>query len=346
MIEIRKMEPHEAKAVKKIAMRAFSGTERLFVSKPQEALVALYNGEIVGGIMVKYIVHKNVKIGYYDGAFIAPEHRGKGIATKLYKETADYLWAQGCTALSATVKDDNAASWTPLLGSGFLRVSLTEGVRKLGVLSMILQYFATLMFMSNGMDFYLCVKDGDLKPKSTASVPQIATYLLINTLLFLLAAAWLGRTSFLSYTAAFFTMIFGCALSGYIGTLFSKCKWQFRLTNCGAVITVFINAIGGLYPLIGNWYPKKYENTDAQRQEMGLVALCDWVFILAATVCAQLFGGASVFLRQLCMLGEVFLIYKIIALYPFESYGGRRVFLWDKSVYVIFAIASLAVIFI
>lgn len=91
-IAIRKMETHEASAVKKVARRAFSGgIESLFISKPKEAMVAVIDDKIVGGIIIKYTTTKNKKIGYYDVAFVDPDYHNQGVGSLLYEKTTDYL---------------------------------------------------------------------------------------------------------------------------------------------------------------------------------------------------------------------------------------------------------------
>lgn len=45
----------------------------------------------------------------------------------------------------------------------------------------------------------------------------------------------------------------------FIGTRCSSERhWKFRVTSGGALTCVFVN-IGSLFPMIGNWYPERYE---------------------------------------------------------------------------------------
>lgn len=345
MADIRKMEPSEAALVKKLAKKSFVGIEQFFVSTPKEAMVALKDNKIVGGIMIKYIITKDQKIGYIDTAFIVPEYQGKGIGGILYEKTVQYLWGQGCTGLSALVKDDNVGSWQLFLNNGFSQTSIAEGVGKLGFLPMLKQYFLTPFFIANGMEFYLTVKNKEVKPKKSGSIAQIGLYLLVNAVLMLFALVQ-GETYFLDFLGAYTALLLGRTLFGYVGTLFSKQKWKFRLNSAGAVIVAFINLIGGLFPMIGNWYPAKYENTDAFRKAAGITALCEWCFMLVLTISAIMFQSSFTFLPLFISLGKVYLLYYILAVYPFESYGGRRIYLWNKGIYTILAMLSAFVIII
>ena len=54
-IIVRKIKKGEEKEVLKLARRAFLGIEALNVSKPDNAMVALIDDKIVGGIIYKVI---------------------------------------------------------------------------------------------------------------------------------------------------------------------------------------------------------------------------------------------------------------------------------------------------
>jgi len=179
MVEIRKMEPTESKEVKKIALKAFGlGIERLFISKPKDAMVALMNGKIVGGINTKYITSGSHKIGYYDTAFIDPIYHGQGIGKLLYEKTTEQFWNDKCTALSALVKDDNVSSWKLFLNNGFKQVSILEVIRHLGITATLKLYFTTPFFIGNGMEHYLAVKDSPVKSKNINTAKQLLLFFL------------------------------------------------------------------------------------------------------------------------------------------------------------------------
>lgn len=339
MVTVRKMELGEAKAAQKAGRKAFTAFERLFVGVPKDAMVAILDGQIVGGIFIKYMVSDGKKTGYIDIAFVDPSHHGKGIATALYDQVIPYLFAEGCTALTALVKDDNVGSWKLLLNHGFSRVSLPEAVRHLGFKGMALQYFVAPLFASNGMELYLAVKDTVVKPKEPNSIKQICLFLLANSLLLVTALPEQGK-DFPLFLCAYLVLLLGSVLFGYIGTLFSKKQWRFRLNNGGAALIAGINFIGGLYPMIGNWYPAKYENTAEFRKAMGMTALCEWLGMIAMVLTGLALYTQHLFFRPFLYCGYVFLLYRMIPIYPFESYGSSRVYRWNKWIYVALTVLS------
>lgn len=337
MIVVRKMEPNEASAVKKVGQRTFGIVESLFVTRPKEAMIALLDDKIVGGIIIKYIVSNGKKIGYYDGAFIDPDYQGLGIGNKLYAETTKYLWEQGCDALCALVKDDNVGSWKLFLNNGFSQTSIKEVIHQLGLGTVLKTYFTTPFFIANGMEFYLAVKEQSVQSKVCKTGSQIGLYLLGNFLL-MLPTLFMGRSNFGLFISAYMVLLIGGVLFSYIGTLFSKRQWYFRMNSGGAVLAAFIN-LSGAFPMIGSWYPEKYENTQAFKKDMGISALWEWLFVLGVTFIALLLE--PLYFRYMAQIGGVFLIFRILIFYPFESFGGRRVYLWNKGWYGVLTVLSI-----
>lgn len=343
MVTVRKMEPSEAVIVKKLAKKSFSWLERLFVGVPKEAMVAEISDRIVGGIFIKYVVSGGKKTAYIETAFVVPEYHGQGIGGVLYEKAAAYLWGQDSDALTAIVKDDNVGSWKLFLNNGFSRVSIAEIVRCLGLKAAVVQYFATPLFASNGMEFYLSMKDVQVKQKDSGSSKQICCYLLANALLVLAAIVENGSV-FSQLLCAYMMFLVAGVVLGYAGTLFSKRRWSFRLNSGGALLIGLINLIGGFYPMIGNWYPTEYEASAQFRKRMGVTALCDWLGVIFITVSAFALQADNSFTKILASLGCVFLLYRMIPIYPFEAYGGGRILRWSRCVYAVLAITSAAVI--
>ena len=345
MLIIRKMKAEEAEEVKKVGKKAFWGVEGLFVNEPKEAMVAILDDKIVGGMAIKYIVANDKKLAYIDFAFIDPDYHNQGIGRKLYKETFEYLWHEGCDYISAMVKDDNVASWKSLLNNGFSQTTMLEATKELGVNLMLKQYFVTPAFIANGMEFYLKSKEEEVKPKKVETKTQIGFYLLANLLLMILGFLFNSRSSWGMYIISYIGLLASCVAVSYLGVLFSKRKWKFRVNSCGAVVVAFVN-IGAAYPLIGNWYPEKYEDTKEFKRDMGIPALFEWVFLLIVTVLPMIMVSQNILFKYLSQIGSIFLIYRIIAVYPFESYGGVRVYKWNKVLYLIMSIISVILIMI
>ncbi len=343
-IVIRSMEKEEAEEVKRIGKRAFSLVEGMFVSKPKHALVAVVDGKLAGAIIYKITKVQGRRTGYFEYAFVDPDYHGKGIGRKLYQATTDYLWEQGCDSQAALVKDDNVGSWSLFLKNGFARVTLWEIVRQLGLLGFLSQFFGNLLWLAVGMDFYLAVRNEPLQNKSGTG-RQIGGYLFANLLLILIALYRIEDP--VIFLGTYVGMLAGTIAIGRIAAAAAKRKWQFRLNNGGAGIIAVVNFFGGIFPMSGNWYPHKYENTDEFRRDMGMVALAEWAFIAALTGVSIIFSASHMIFHYASWIGVILLVYRILAIYPFEAYGGSRVFSWNRWIYGVMSVISvLLIIFI
>ncbi len=342
-ITIRPMESGEAPLVQRIGRRAFAGMESLIIPKPKNALVAERDGKITGAVLYKFMKIGTRKIGYIDYAFVAPEYHGQGIGSVLYRKAIDFLWEQGCDALTALVKDDNVGSWSLFIRNGFVRISLPELARQFGLAGALKQYFTTPFCLGAGMEYYVALREMPCPSGKGGSAKQILSFLLSNFLLFLVVFGSKAQHP-ASLSAAYLILLAGGIAAGFVGTRFSRRSWKFRHNNAGALTSAFIYLGGGIYPMVGNWYPGHYEKTKKFQRDMGITALSEWVFVLGITVLAFYSSSSHAVVRLLGQIGTFFLIYRMIPFYPFESFGGRRVYRWSKWIYTVMAACSLVVV--
>ena len=94
--------------------------------------------------------------------------------------------------------------------------------------------------------------------------------------------------------------------------------------------------------MAGNWYPESYHNSGEFRKDMGIQALTGWIFVIVLTLCSAFMNEKHIFLRYLNQMGKIFLLYRVFAFYPFESFGGGRVYRWNRGIYFLMAALSLA----
>lgn len=338
-ITIRRMEAGEAAEVRRIGRRAFDGLESLWVGKPKQAVVAVKDDKIVGAILYKFLQSRGRKVGYFDYAFVDPDYHGQGVGGVLYKAGVDYLWEQGCDALTALVKDDNVGSWRLLLKNGFARVSIPEIIRQFGFTEMLRQYFGTPFCMGIGMEYYIARRDLECPSGKGGNIKQMAAYWLVNLLLFCIVLLRIQNIGIA--LAAYSVVLAGEILAGCCTTMFTKREWHFRLNNGGGLICALVNFIA-VYPMVGNWYPDRYENTESFRKDMGIHALAGWIFVLVLSS-ISLFSQ-HIFARYIGQISSILLIYRILAFYPFESFGGVRVYRWKRWMYLLMSVLSAAVL--
>jgi len=338
---IRPIQANEEKAVIKIGRKAFQFIEALFMTSAKQAMVADYEGKIVGAIIYKPIKSAKGKMVYIDEAFVDPDFHGCGIGKKLYTETFQFLQNQGYDIITAMVKDDNVGSWKLCLDNGFVRASLPEAIRHMGVGGLLNHHLHTPMPFATNMDFYMYSAKGDVAPKQ-CNISQLGVFLLVN-LLFAFSI-WLRLfikhpNDLPAYLGAYTTLLALILLPRFLGALFSKKKYSFRMNNCGGFLTILLSYLGNVFPMNANWYPDRYENTDSFRRKLAIPELVKWAIF---SLLPLLEFTPYKYTQAMAELGYIFLIFLMIPLYPFDAYGAGRIYRYKKWIWLLTAVVSIA----
>ncbi|WP_410772607.1 GNAT family N-acetyltransferase [Fontibacillus sp. BL9] len=346
-ISIRMMNPQEAKEVQRLGRRAFMGLESLFVSKPKHAVVALVGDRIVGAVIMKFLKGDNRQtIGDFSAGFVDCEYRDSGIGGRLYEAATNHFWEHGCDYITAEVKDDNVGSWRLLEKNGFKRTEMIENFSHLRGKGMASLMFGTPVPFACGMDFYLASNKNCVKEKTAPSAVEGVIFLLLNLLLSCTILIFNPQIQLTWFMLAYGILLLGDVLFTRIGAGFGKRKWQYRMTNCGFLISLLIPLLGTVFPMIGNWMPRQYETTPKLRKELGISALVGWAFVAIIVIFTRLDAEPHIFVTYLNSLGSMLLLYRIIPVYPFGAFGSLRVYRMNKFIYAAMAVASLMVLFL
>lgn len=346
-ITIRSMHPDEARETKMLAARTFGLVEKLFIATPKTAVVAVLEDKIAGGMI--YTIKKcgNKKIGYVELFFIDKTIRGKGIGKQLCEKTIKLLWESGCDLIGTYVRDDNAASWKLFRENGFVRISFLKLARFAGIAEAVKQYTIPTFGLALGHDKYFVLSEAcrDSLTEKRSGVSQIILFALIPVLL--LGRSFISSNNIfdIAYLIAAVMLVFlGSVLAGFFSTLFSGQKWRFRLTNGGISICILISyAFNGLLPMVGNWYPDTYENTSRHRKELAINSIIVWLYLLIISVAPAFINAPISIFRYASGFASALIIFRCIPIIPFESYGGGRVFSWNKIVFFLLAAISIYV---
>jgi hypothetical protein len=268
------------------------------------------------------------------------------------------MWAEGCDYLITFIRDDNVASWAAFKRAGFINASLPKVAKAVGFAGFLNTYVKHLHGLFIGCDIYFAVPS-----EKTESLPeyskksgfgQLALHLLTNSSLILLLILFgSGIGNIVSNPSPFIEqlpiiilsllIVFGgIIIFGYIGTLFSCRKWRYRMTNGGFLISLAISFFRGFFPMAGNWYPDRYENSPKFRRDLGICALLPWIYLVGLLVLARLFDDNSILSGgTLTITVTVILIIKCIPIHPI-SFGSARVFFWNKILWGVIVLASLS----
>ena len=349
-LTIRQMQPGDAWAMRKLAKKSFGSIEGWFMLliRPKTALVAVVDEKIVGGFVYKISRNGGKKIGLASLFFADPALKGQGIGKRLSEAGIRHLWeVEACDALVTYVRDDNVASWGAFERQGFVKASLPQLTKLIGLFGMAKLYVETAYAFSIGHDFYVAMPDGETtaryeKKRSTAG--QLAAYLMIQ-LLFTIPFFFVNPEP-LTLLKALGALFLGHTAVSYVGTLLSKRSWQFRLTTGGLLLCLLFGAVSRIFiPVIGGWYPDRYENTPRFQRDLAVVSMAGWLFLLPFAALPLLAPDPGLFLAYVSAFATVLLVFRCL---PFSigALGGERVFNWSKVVWALQVAVSGLVVYI
>lgn len=341
---IREMKDGEQKQVLQIGRRAFQLVEALFLGTPKKAMVAEQEGTLIGGILYQDLSSRKKKAAYIDEAFVDPEYQGLGVGKKLYTETFAYLRGQGYEVLTALVKDDNVGSWKLFLDNRFQRVGVWEIVRELGFAGLIRHYVRTPFGIAVGMDFYMSDERSQITGKGNGLL-ELPAFFLANTIL--LFPIWLrlwrkGFGEFLWNILAYLTVLLLFVFSRYIGTRISKSRGKFRFNNGGSVLPLLLSFFGNPFLMNANWYPERYENTEGFRKSLAIPEIVKWLVFAGLPFLKWV---QNPYAQAVGQLSAVYLVFMIIPVYPFEVFGGGRIYRYHKKLWLAMCVVTLAELF-
>ncbi|MDD5936419.1 MAG: GNAT family N-acetyltransferase [Clostridiales bacterium] len=338
-IVIRKMEPQEAKAVYNLGLKTFHSMEGIFMGKPKQAIVAVSGEEIVGGITYSTHKYKDGVLGYVDYAFVNDKYHGRGIGSKLYTAAVRELNGFGCTQVISLVRGDNPGSFMLFERQNMQRCSMGEAKRLLGTSGWLYLLFRSVLSWGPAMDCYL-----SNAKKKCDGISQFFLYLLVNLAFLLLGIMVYKEQMPLALAGAGTVMIVGSILGASI-CLSEKGQYHFRLSTGGGYVTAIVSALGGFFPMFGKWYPQKFDGSEKQKAELGVSAIIEWVGILLLYVAMKEGFSGNAYAESVAYYSSVMTVFRMIPTFPFNEYGARRVYSYNKGQYAVLWILSGLVLY-
>lgn len=345
MTEIRAMKKSEAKEVKKLGKKTFEWFEGLFIPDPKDCFVAVEENKVIGAVLYKYFNVADKKIGYVDFIFVDKTAHGKGIGSKLVDRCLKAMEKEDCDGYSALVRDDNVGSWKMFVNNGLKRVGLDDLVRKFGVPGMLNLTFKIPFNFATGMDFYLKMEADELSRRKRNSFFQAFKYLILTALL--LSPRFIhGIENALDIIAPITAIILIRIAFGYLGTLFSNENWHFRVCDGGYIIPFIASFFNGIFLISGNWYPEIYRKEPDFNRSLGLTAFAQWFSLITIILIIKTQFDQTQFLGTMAEMSAFIMMISIVPFYPLASFGGKRIFEWNKWIYIIVVLISFIIIFL
>jgi len=358
-VNIRLMEGNgEKKVVKNIMCQSFPFIQQLFFSFSPHVLVAEINNEIVGAVVIKLIkLPKKRKGGFISWLFTSPKQRRLGIGQKLIEEAISFFKENKCDEILACVEGFNTSSSNIFKNHDFSLLSPGEQFRRYGI-RFLAVWFKIFHFIDAG--FFVWAYPSKIaadKPKR-----QFIGNVMINSFIVLLSS-WRWNL-FRTINPHFFYMIPISMLLIFfmresimrVGMRTTGLSVRFRPWESGFFLSVLLALFFGYYyPIPGSIYPDKDEWKYRDiKNRLGCCAFLSSFFLLlivwTLSLLLSLFSFSTeikLWIVTMRMIIHPLAIFDILfPFFPFLSFNGRRVWDWNRYMWMILVVLAIITIFL
>ena len=358
-ISTRRMREDEKEAVRALAGRAFPSANAFF-SPPPRTLVAERDGQLVGAVVPKLFMLPN---GHQGGVMFwlmsSPEARGSGVGAGLVEAALRFLEEHDCREMFACVEGFNTSSSKLFAAHGFTILSLGEQLRRYGLLGTFTLWLRTARF-GGDVGHFLWARPGATRPDRPALQWWVGA--VVSTLILLLAGwrdGWvrgLDPTRLLGGTAVILAL-YGlrkaamrlAAHSQGLSVRYRAWEAAFPLSIGAALLLgVFFPTPGSVYPLgrAGRYRDLLPKLGPTAFAGAAAVLVFTWVVWALMRFCGPP-GEIAAWLRVAHAAGlSLALLEVLVPFSPFASFGGRRVWEWNRPVWGVLAAAATGLLLV
>lgn len=354
-IPVRPMRDDEKRAVRVLARHAFPPLGGLFFSPPPNTLVAERDGQLVGAVVPKtFVLPDGHRGGVVLWLMTDPKARGLGVGQRLVEEALRIFEERSCREIFACVGGFNTSSSNLFAAHGFTILSPGEQLRRYGFFGMLALWLRTYRFGGDDLGHFLWAHPETRQPEG----PTLQWWggALASALIFLLAGwrgGWLGEADLESVFSGVGAVLALLGLREAAMRLTARLQglsvryraWEsaFMLSfGVALILGVFFPTPGSVYPRDSVW---RYRDLVPK---LGPIAFAgaSAVLVLTGAVWAVLHlgvtppGAVATSLRAVHKAGlSLVLVEVLLPFPPFVSFGGRRVWDWNRPVWSVLAIA-------
>ncbi len=337
----------DRKKLKELGRKSFPYLHGIFLDTTPHTLLARYNGEIAGAIVMKLVeVTPDENVGIISWLFTSGDVRGAGIGEKLVREGMEYLKSKKCSAIVTAVDGYNTSSSKIFANNGYVIQNGKNLINKYG-LKGYLRVWTKLKYYSE-IGHFLWVYGLPEPEKRSAPITSWLANLAIISIAFVVSYGHIQELANLYY------VIFAGSLFlafRYIPlkvlTLIKKEQWIYRGWHNGYLLSLIIAVIfGAFFPMPGAQYPENVKWSYRDKiQYLGPAYIVSSLLMVSTlgivlTFPDLLSGG---FIHSILFVGISFLIFDILLIMaPFQCYMGRRVYDFSRISWI--GIAAIAII--
>jgi len=352
------MDEEERGEVRAVARRAFPPIAWLFFSWKKDALVAEYDGRIIGGIVLDtFPLPGGRKAGFINWIFTEPEARGLGAGQRLTEAALELFAERGCDEVAACVEGYNSSSSKLFATRGFDILSPGEQLRRYGMATPLVWW---RMFHLTDIGHFVWARPG-AEGKPRPALQWAATAVVSMAIMAL--SQWRQSSfgsldmSWLAASMAAVLAVYGLRHAGMLlaaraqGIRTEYRMWESAMTLSLGLALVF----GAWYPVPGSLYPEghrwRYREILPRWTAVALAGVLPVLLVAWAAWGALRWVDVSpavepwvASLRGVAVFAAFF--DAVTAFFPFTSYNGRR--LWDRSrlLWLAVAVPAAALMFV
>ncbi|WP_027340616.1 GNAT family N-acetyltransferase [Halonatronum saccharophilum] len=369
---IRLMREEEEAKVKSLAKSSFGFLHGSLVKTTEHTYVYELSEEIVGVVVLEtFAFQRNRLGGVVKWLFTDQKARGRGVASALIEHSVRKLQELGCDEMFTTVEGYNTDSSNRFADQGFMPLSAMQQIRRYGL---SLLKIGPKTFHTIDIGHFLWARSGDISQSSKGSenledtrqfvgggaLAWWANVLIMSVILMLQCFRVGSSTELMWQLPIAVALVFGVrSLTMKLVANWIGCELEYRIWETGltlsAIIAVFL---GGVFPSPGCYYPKQVRWS--YRKKLSQLAIISFFGALSVLILAWLIFAyqalaisniapemISNLLRTSFFLAYSLLIYEVLLpLFPFESYNGRRVWDYNRTLWGILAAGTIVLFLI
>ncbi|WP_048815547.1 GNAT family N-acetyltransferase [Methanosalsum zhilinae] len=341
----------DRKKLKKLGRESFPYLHGIFLDTTPHTLLARYNGEIAGAIVMKLAeITPDENVGIISWLFTSGDVRGAGIGEKLVREGMEYLKSKNCSAIVTAVDGYNTSSSKIFANNGYVIQNGTTLINRYGFKG-YLRVWTKLKYYSE-IGHFLWVYGLPEPENSSGPITSWLANLTIISIAFVVSYGHIQELANLYYVilAGILFMSFRY-IPLKILTMIKSEQWIYRGWHNGYLLSLIVAIIfGAFFPMPGAQYPENIKWSYRDKiQYLGTAYIVSSLLMVSTLGIVLAFPGLfSVgFIHSILFVGISFLIFDILLIMaPFQCYMGRRVYDFSRISWIGIAAIAIIVLFL
>lgn len=369
MVTVERLPEEDAEAratVVRTGKAAFPFPQSALLHETDHVFVARHEGDVVGGTIAEVFEPTPGRtVGLVTWIFTTPGVRGLGVGKRLAEQTITHLEGLGCEAVVAAVRWQNTSSSKLFASEGFVRTSTGRLLAEYGVLGTA-RFYLDAMYLGPGWELWTKgledatgddeASDADATPDRRRALTRFAGSAVANVSLFVVATlSVLGVDAVTGAPAAVVSIPLAIFLARHLPSGLAAVTdpetWTFRTWENAYPPGLLLAALGLYVPVPGNIAPTRRVWTFREKLPVlgpaaavssALLVGLYGLFLLPEVLPFSLPAGVADLVVY--TLWTVLVVEVLFVTFPFNTYTGRVVYDWNRSVWAILAAATVVVL--